>query len=108
VHKAYKGSTSYTFDKRIRLAANHIFSTTFKPLLFPVYTGVLCLIVALFQLPVVLYQPLGQEWLVFSLWLIGGTILVSLGLLGVYLTRVLVEVRQRPLTIIKNIYRSGE
>lgn len=108
VHKAYKGSTSYTFDKRIRLAANHIFSTTFKPLLFPVYAGILCLIVALFQLPAVMHQVSGQEWLMFSLWLIGGIILVSLGFLGVYLTRVLVEVRQRPLTIIKNVYKSGE
>jgi putative glycosyltransferase len=39
-----------------------------------------------------------------SIWLVGGMILLMLGIFGIYLSKMFLEIKSRPLTIIKNVY----
>ncbi|MOA09512.1 putative glycosyltransferase [compost metagenome] len=39
-----------------------------------------------------------------SVWFLGGVILFSLGVLGVYITKIYNETKDRPISIIKAIY----
>jgi putative glycosyltransferase len=56
------------------------------------------------------YDTAIQGWtsLIASVWLFGGLILAALGVIGIYLGKVFVEVKRRPYTIIKSIYQNGE
>ena len=40
-----------------------------------------------------------------SVWLIGGVIIFLIGVIGIYLSKIFLEIKDRPLTIIKAIYR---
>jgi putative glycosyltransferase len=48
-----------------------------------------------------------DEWtaILVSIWLIGGIIMLTLGVIGIYLSRIFIEVKNRPLSVIKNIYK---
>jgi putative glycosyltransferase len=49
----------------------------------------------------------GWTSLIVSLWTLGGLILLSLGTIGIYLAKMFIEVKDRPYTIIRSIYRSN-
>jgi putative glycosyltransferase len=39
-----------------------------------------------------------------SIWLVGGIIIFSIGILGVYMSKIFTEVKNRPYTIVKKFY----
>ena len=39
-----------------------------------------------------------------SIWLLGGLTIFCLGVIGIYLSKIFIEVKQRPYTIVKDIY----
>jgi putative glycosyltransferase len=43
-----------------------------------------------------------------SIWLLGGMIISFLGILGIYLSKIFSETKQRPYTIIRQIYTSEQ
>jgi putative glycosyltransferase len=47
-----------------------------------------------------------QAWhvVVASIWFAAGLVIMSAGVLGIYLSRVLAETRSRPATIVKHVY----
>ena len=49
---------------------------------------------------------LGWTSLMASLWLIGGLLIALIGLIGIYLSKVFIETKKRPYTIIKEIYNT--
>ena len=48
----------------------------------------------------------GWSSLIVSVWFLGGMILASLGVLGVYISKIFTETKQRPYTIIRKKYES--
>jgi putative glycosyltransferase len=40
-----------------------------------------------------------------SVWLIGGMLFLVLGIFGIYLSKIFLEIKNRPITLIKEIYR---
>jgi hypothetical protein len=62
----------------------------------------------------ILYRGLRGETLIgwasvmATIWLFGGLIMISLGVIGIYLAKVLIEVKQRPSYTIRAVYRAGE
>ena len=46
------------------------------------------------------------EWpsIIVSIWLLGGLVLASLGIIGVYLSKIFIETKQRPYTIVRHVY----
>jgi putative glycosyltransferase len=54
----------------------------------------------------IFFGQLLQGWasLIVSIWLLGGLTLFCLGVVGVYLSKIFIETKQRPYTIIREIY----
>ena len=52
--------------------------------------------------------PSGYTSIIASVWLFSGLIIFFLGIQGVYLAKVFSEVKQRPYTIVRHIYRRSD
>ncbi|MCB1906521.1 MAG: glycosyltransferase family 2 protein [Rhodocyclaceae bacterium] len=50
----------------------------------------------------------GFTSIMLSLWFLGGTIILFLGVLGLYLAKVFQEVKRRPLYIVRSVHRGGD
>lgn len=108
--KKYKGSSSYTIKKRLKLALNAILSMSSKPLVLIATAGFFITFVSsIYILYLLLHYFSGQTYMtgwisIFaSLWFICGLILTSLGLIGIYISKIFMSVKQRPKYIVKEI-----
>ncbi len=104
------GKSRWTLSKKIKLAADSIFSFTYMPLHFMIGLGVLLDIVALILLVSVLIEKFTvgtpiQGWAsVMCVLLFGfGMLMLMLGIIGEYIWRVLDAARNRPTYIIDEI-----
>ena len=50
----------------------------------------------------------GWPSLIVSVWMLGGLMLICLGIIGIYLSRVFIETKQRPYTIVSHIYERAD
>ena len=48
--------------------------------------------------------PDTERWLV-SLWLIGGLMILFLGIIGIYVAKIFLQTKNRPLAIVRQVYR---
>jgi putative glycosyltransferase len=114
VKKHSKGSSSYTLGRKITILINAITSFSDKPLVFIFYLG--CVIVLLSGVAA-LYLVIrrlffgvylaGWPSLIVSMWLLGGLTIFSLGVIGIYLSKVFIETKQRPYAVIRRVYERG-
>ena len=111
VKKSYKGKSTYTFGRKVSLFVNSITSFSNKPLIFIFYLGSVILMVsgmAAINLIIkkVLFGNLLTGWssVIVSIWLLGGLNIFCLGVIGIYLSKIFIETKQRPSTIIRKIY----
>ena len=102
------GRSHYTLAKQFRLALDNICNATMVPLrvvsVMGITTCVLSMLLAVFyavKFAMGLIQSPGFITLVLLLTFFSGMILLSLGVIGEYIVRVLREVRQRPLYFIR-------
>jgi glycosyltransferase involved in cell wall biosynthesis len=103
----YSGKTSYTLKKRIKLAADVILAFSERPLKFAIVFGLaMSLIATLLTVWVVFgalhsdFEVLGWPSIMAAIFFVGGSTLVVLGILGIYLGRIFNEVKNRPLFVI--------
>lgn len=96
------GKTKYSLKKMVGLALNGITSLTSIPLRLIFWLGMLAIGMGIFTLTVHLLGKTMQGWssLMLSLWFIGGVQLMSIGVIGEYLSKVLIEVKHRPRFIV--------
>jgi len=111
VQKLSKSSSTYTLSKRIVLFVNGITSFSSKPLVLIFYLGVFMLFASGIGIMWLVIQKLfyksvlaGWTSVLMSIWLVGGLILFSLGIIGFYLSKVFMETKRRPYTIVRAIY----
>ena len=110
VVKQNKGNSTYNLSKKVRLAVNLIASLSSKPMTYIFYLGVCITTFSfLFVLRLILGKLINDSMIsgytstIVSIWLIGGIIIFSIGILGIYLATIFNEVKARPLYIIKEI-----
>ena len=109
ISERYAGSSKYTFGKMMGLALNGITAFSVKPLYVIFNIGLLFLIIAFIIALYVAYSLIVgtavQGWasLMLSIWLVGGFVLTSLGVIGTYIGKIYTEVKQRPLYHIQEI-----
>ena len=109
ISERYAGSSKYTFGKMMGLALNGITAFSVKPLYAIFNIGLLFLIIAFIIGLYVAYSLIVgtavQGWasLMLSIWLVGGFVLTSLGVIGTYIGKIYTEVKQRPLYHIQEI-----
>jgi len=113
VYKKSKGKTTYTLSKRIVTFINLVTSFSSKPLISIFYIGVLIFSCSfLYTLYLFLYKvffskPLdGWTSIMMSIWLLGGLIIIFIGVVGIYLSRIFIETKQRPNVVIKEIHKT--
>jgi putative glycosyltransferase len=111
----YKGITSYTLTRRIRLFINGITMSSNRPLIFIGYLGALITILAAFYTGFTLLQymfgvatPDGWTSLIISVWFLGGLTIFSLGIIATYLSVMFEEVKGRPYSIIAKVHGGAE
>ena len=111
VNKKFKGKTTYTIKKKVAIFVNMITAFSSTPLNAIFYTGVFIFfgaaVYAFYLLTnrVFFARPLdGWTSVMMSIWLLDGLIILFIGVVGIYLSRVFIEIKQQPTTIIKEFY----
>jgi polyisoprenyl-phosphate glycosyltransferase len=108
-NERHAGTTGYTFRKMMHLALNGITGFSDAPLKIVTYFGVLVSIVSLLVGLFALYSRFishdyvpGWASLITSILFIGGVQMISIGIIGEYLSRMNSNLRNRPLYIVRD------
>lgn len=111
VDKKKREETSYTFKKRMELFVTAICSFSVKPLVYICYLGVLVFLTSLIMsgylvIKKIFFQGVVSGWasVIVSMWLLGGLMIGCLGIVALYISKIFIEVKQRPRTIIRSIH----
>jgi putative glycosyltransferase len=111
VSKGSKGTSVYSFSKKVRMAVEIITTLSHRPLYITFFLGIISFVVAMVNISVIVYKKVfldleveGWASILASVWLIGGMILLMLGIFGIYLAKMFLEIKNRPLTIIKDVH----
>lgn len=114
VDKGHKGATTYSLLKRVNLFVNAITSFSNRPLLLIFYIGTAVVSVSAISGIALIVRELfvgpylaGWASLMVSLWFLGGLMIFCIGVVGVYLSRVYMETKERPHTIIRHLHQDG-
>lgn len=111
VEKHNTSKTTYTLRHKMAILVNSIISFSAAPLIYIFYIGLLIFLFAgTYSLYLVLNwllfsKPLaGWTSLIASIWLLGGAIIFFIGVIGIYLSKIYMETKQRPYTIVRKFY----
>lgn len=111
VTKKSISKSSYTFFMKLSLLVNAITSFSNAPLRIIFYLGVSILLLSIIYILYLtlmwayfLEPPDGWTSVMASIWLLGGLIISFLGVIGIYLSKIYSETKNRPYTIIKKEY----
>jgi putative glycosyltransferase len=115
VRKHHKATSAYGLRRKISHLVNAITSFSNKPLVLIFYLGCFILLVSSIAaidliLRKLLFGTLLEGWasLIVSIWLLGGLTIFCLGVIGIYLAKIFIEVKQRPYTIVKQTFGKEE
>ena len=103
ISERFAGQSKYTLKKMLRLALNGITAFSVRPLFLIYNIGVLFLAIAFCIGCYVVYSLVvgtavqGWSSLILSIYLVGGFILISMGIMGTYIGQIYTEVKRRPL-----------
>jgi len=104
----YAGKTGYTYKKMIRFALDGITSFSNLPLKFATITGFFVSGITFLMILYALYSRFisksyvpGWTSLMLAVLFIGGVQLISIGIIGEYISRLSANIRNRPLYIVK-------
>lgn len=103
VHERESGESKWSIRKLIKYAFEGIFAFSTAPLRIPTVTGIVFLLLSLSAFAVSLFFTLTPAvWRIISaVFLVGGAILVNIGIIGQYLSKIYVQGKDRPVYILK-------
>jgi len=104
----FEGGTSYSLSKLLHLTVDVILSNSNKPLKMTVKLGFL---ISIFSFLLAIYNVVAH-WIgiikvegftttIFSIWFVGGLVLLVLGIVGLYVGRIFDQVKERQLFIVR-------
>lgn len=117
-HKRFSGSTHYTFSKMFNFALEGITSFSTKPLRIASYLGFFSAFIGflgiLYALIGKLFQPsfFPHDWvtgwtgLFVGIMFLGGVQLLTIGIIGEYISKIYIEVQKRPQYLIKEKFNT--
>ena len=113
--KGYRGETNYNLSRKIDMAIDMITSFSIKPLRMVFSMGLLITLISVVYIVYLIINKVihnyvydGWTTLMISIWLITGLIMSSLGILGIYLSKIFLEVKDRPRSIVKNFFEDNK
>lgn len=104
----FSGHSKYNFRKMMSFAFKGITSFSTKPLMITAYLGILFFVVSLAYIPYVLISFWRGEavdgWtsIIMTIIFFGGLQMLMMGIFGLYIGKLVVQSRQRPLYLIKD------
>jgi len=115
VAKHARNSTTYSLRRKVSILVNSVTSFSDAPLVMVFYLGLTISALAATAAGYLLVRRLffgvllaGWPSLIVSVWLLGGLTLFCLGILGIYLSKIFIETKQRPYTIVRDVYERRE
>jgi len=115
VQKYSRSQSTYSFAHKIAVMIDSVTSFSNKPLISIFYIGLIILIVAggnvvFLVIHWAIYEtvPSGYTSVMASIWLLGGLIIMLIGVVGIYLSKVFTETKQRPTSIVRQIYSKSD
>ena len=115
VRERNAGTTSWSFWKLVNYALEGVISFSTKPLKMATKLGIGTSILAILYMIIVIIQKLvfgiaipGYPTIIVLILLIGGIQLTVLGIIGEYLAKMHIEVKNRPIYIAKNVWSYEE
>ena len=112
VKKLDTSPTTYNLSRKFSHLVNAVTSFSSLPLVFTFYSGLFISVSAVLYIGYLAIRylfistpPGGYTSIIASIWLFSGLIIFFLGIQGIYVSKVFSEVKQRPNTIIRHIYR---
>lgn len=104
--------TTYSLRAKLSHFVNAVTSFSSLPLVFTFYVGGIVSLTAILFIAYLVVRyflgsapPMGYTSIVASIWLFSGLIIFFIGVQGIYISKIFTEVKQRPYTIIRSIYR---
>ena len=109
ISQRFAGQSKYTLKRMLGLALDGITAFSIKPIYLVFYLGWVFLLIALgigiYVVHALLTGTAVPGWasLILSIWIVGGFILISIGITGIYIGKIYTEVKRRPLYHIAEI-----
>lgn len=100
--KRFAGESKYPFKKMLNFAIDGITSFSVKPVRMIFWLGCIFILISLCVTGWTLHSYFlhstvpGWSSLMISIWLVGGVVLISLGIVGEYIGKIYIEVKDRP------------
>ena len=114
VHKHSRSGTTYGFWRKVALLVRSITAFSNKPLIYIAVLGGIILVAAivyiLFNFWIFIHSgtvPEGYTSIIASVWLLGGLIIFSVGIVAIYLSVIFIETKKRPYTVIRHVYKTN-
>jgi putative glycosyltransferase len=114
ITKHSKGITSYTLRRKMEMLLNAVTSFSSMPLRMIFYTGLIMTVFSItlsifFFLRKLFYAEIISGWtsLIVIVLLMSGIILSSLGIIAIYMSKIFIEVKNRPYTIVRSITKGN-
>ena len=111
INKKSSSETSYTLRRKIALAVNAVTSSSDMPLHFISYIGMMLFLFAVVAITYLVYMrfthdsiPDGWTSLLIVVIALGGLQLSALGVIGLYIAKIFIETKNRPVTIVRSVY----
>lgn len=112
VNKNFKGTSAYNIRRKISLFINTVTAFSSRPLLGMFLLGLIIfvlsgsLFLSMFFKHLFIGEVEGWKLAAASVWTLGGLIIICLGIIGIYISKIYIETKRRPYTIIRKIYES--
>lgn len=114
VERRSRKTSAYTFAKRFSVFSNAVLSFSNKPLIYIFYTGAFISVLSAGLIIYLIFKKIvfnvsieGWSSIMLSLWFLGGLIMSSMGIIGLYLAKIFNEVKDRPIAVVKQVYQKG-
>jgi len=110
VRKGWRGTSSYSFTRRLGALFEGLTSFSDKPLLWVFSTGMGIFALASLVAAGLFYRRLtgtlleGWVSVMVSVWILGGLCIASIGVVGLYTARIFIETKRRPYSIVRATY----
>lgn len=108
--KGLREKSSYSVRRRLLTLLDSVTSFSEVPLFFIFYLGLIILLISgILGVYLLIRKMTGatmEGWvsLMTSLWFLGGLAIFSIGIVGLYVSRIFIETKNRPYTIVRKIY----
>jgi putative glycosyltransferase len=114
VNKLTRGETTYSFWQRWLILIDSITSFSEIPLVAIFYLGIAIsclsgLVGVMLMIHKLIFGSVIEGWasVMLSVWFLGGLLIFCVGVIGVYISKIFIETKNRPYTIVRKIHQAS-